>query len=184
MKKQLALIVIISVAAILLLPASSQANMLKNPGFEEGQYDNDQSLPSPWQGERSDGSSWFAWKDDGKNKYIAVGGKSEAEWGYYKQNVSGITPGQSYFFSASVATEVWGGPTAYLKVEFKDGKGSVIRTDKLAVLSGENGTWSRKNLTTNPAPPEATNADFICYGQGVGTVLFDDISVERQSKGK
>ena len=184
MKKQLALIVMISVAAIL-LPASSQANMLKNPSFEAGQYDNDQSLPSYWQGTRSDGHSWYAWKNDDKNKYIAAGGMSETEWGYYKQNISGIMPGQAYIFSASVATEVWGNPpskpTAYLKVEFKDAKDSVLRTDKLAVLSGENNTWSIKNLTTNPAPPETTNADFICYGQGAGTILFDDISVEKKA---
>lgn len=191
MKKQLLLIFVISIAAML-LPASSQANMLKNPGFEEGIYVDDKSIPSYWQGERSEEGSWFAWKNSGGahggSKFIAVGGKPETEWGYYKQNVSGIMPGQTYVFSASVATEIWpdypSKPIAYMKVDFKDGNGSVIRTDKLAVLSGENSTWDRKTLTTNPAPSGTTSADFICYGQGTGTVLFDDVSVEARPKAK
>ncbi len=191
MKKWQLVISVVSVV-VMLLPAVAQANLLKNPDFEEGSYVNDQSVPSNWQGARSKGDSWYAWKSCGEthggSKLIAVGGKTDAEWGYYKQNISDIKPGTAYRFTAWIATEVWpdfpSKPTAYLKVEFKDGKGSVIKTEKIAVLTGENSGWNLKILITEPAPFGATNANFICYGQGMGSVLFDDVSIEAQPKGK
>jgi hypothetical protein len=177
--------------AVMLLPAVTQANMLKNPGFEEGQYADDQSMPSYWECERSGDESWHCWKNDGQQhsgtKHIAVGGMDKSTWGYYKQNISDIKPGQAYIFTAWVATEGWqppSSPAAYLRVEFKDSKGTILRTDKLAVVTGENTTWTYKTLITGVAPPGTTNADFMCYAQGKGTVWIDDVSVEAQSKGK
>lgn len=106
---------------------------------------------------------------------------SNSEWAYYKQNVSGIKPGQAYVFTAWVATEGWqppSSPIAYLRVEFKDSKGTILRTDKLAVLTGENTAWAYKTLITDTAPSGTTNADFVCYAKGKGSVWFDDVTVK------
>ncbi len=190
MKKWQLLILVISITAIV-LPGIAQANLLKNPGFEEGQYADDQSVPSYWENERSGGASWHSRKSDGQQhsgtKHIAVGGMTSNDWAYYKQNISDIKPGQAYVFTAWVATEAWqppASPVAYLRVEFKDNKGAILRTDKLAVLTDQNTAWALKTLITDTAPSGATNADFMCYAQGKGTVLFDDVSVEAQPKGK
>lgn len=190
MKRWQLLMLAIFIVAIL-LPAVVQANLLKNPGFEEGRYTDDQSLPTYWESERSGGESWHSWKNDGEqhsgSKYIAVGGMDSSAWGYYKQNVSGITPGQVYVVSAWVVAEPWeppSSPTAYLRVEFKDSRGTILRTDKLAVLTDQNTTWTRKTMITRPAPLGATNADVMYYGRGRGTAKFDEVSVELQSKGK
>ncbi len=173
--------------AVLLVPALAQANMLKNPSFEDGGYTDDQSLPSYWECERSGGQSWHCWKSDGQQrsgtKYIAIGGMSGSEWAYYKQNVSGIKPGEAYVFTAWVVTEGWrppSSPTAYLRVEFKDSKGTILRTDKLAVLTGEDTSWTQKTLITDTAPFGTTNADFMCYAQGKGSVWVDDVSVKNK----
>lgn len=187
MKKWQLLIFVVA----MLLPAIAQANLLKNPDFEEGKYADDQSVPGNWESERSGGTSWYSWKNDANkhsgSKYVAAGGMSGNEWAYYKQNVPDIKPGKTYVFTAWVATEEWNppsSPVAYLRVEFKDDKGAVLRTDKLAVLTEQNGTWNLKTLITETAPGGATNADFICYAQGKGTVLFDDMRVEEQPKSK
>lgn len=190
MRKWQLLFSVVSVV-VLLVPAIVQANLLKNPDFEGGNYADDQSMPSYWECERSGGASWHAWKSDKQRhsgtRHIVVGGMNSNEWAYYKQNVPDIKPGMAYVFTAWVATEAWqppASPVAYLRVEFKDNKGVILRTDKLAVLTDQNTAWALKTLITDTAPSGATNADFMCYAQGKGTVLFDNVSVEAQPKGK
>lgn len=187
MKKWQLLFSVVSVV-VLLVPAIAQANLLKNPSFEKGNYVDDQSVPDNWECERSGGgASWHSWKNDGEQysgtKYIAIGGMSGSEWAYYKQNVSDITPGQAYVFTAWVVTEGWqppSSPTIYLRVDFKDSKGTILRSDKLMVLSGENTAWILKTLTTDRAPSGTTNADFMCYAQGKGSVWVDDVTVKNK----
>ncbi len=171
------MILIVAALMVMALPSFAHANLIANASFENGTYVNEGSTPDNWW---KGGSGWQGWKNNGEaydgTKHVGVG-TGDATWSYFGQDVSGISAGSTYAFTAYVKTENWGTPVARLQVEFKDVSNSTLRTDNLDVLSGIDLTWKQYSMTTDAAPAGTTKANFMVFGKN-GTALFDQVSAD------
>lgn len=181
------MILVIAAFMVMTLPSFAHANLLSNVGVEDGTYSEDGQPTSWWEG--AGGATWYgaSWKNNsseahGGSKYLNTYFDTSC-YAYWGQNVSGISAGTAYTFSAYLKSEAWGNPSAFLKVEFKDADGITLGTagGSTAVLTGQNTTWTKYTTTTSAAPSGTTNANFVFYGEGIGdsgAVWMDDAEAD------
>jgi glucosylceramidase len=164
-------------------PVTDGTDLLVNSGFENGNWTSQTDTPNNWW-KWSDSWGWAGWQNDSDyartgSKFISMGGNNYNEFAVFGQDVTGLSAGKIYVFSAWVRAESiwWGWPTAELYVEFKNSSNQVLRTDTLNLFAGRNPDWNWYNLVTDPAPAGTARANFVCYAEGEGTMWFDDVKV-------
>ena len=181
MCKKLVLLFSLVLVLGLTLPATAQTNLLLNPDFEDGTWENEQSTPDHWWRLNFDGGWGLDWKQDPagshggtyhKNSYGPDG--AEMWWG---QDLASMSPGFTYTASAWFQAE-WGDDPIItkLRIEFKDENNDLIRADEL-VITNPLTDWTEYSFTTNPAPAGTTQGNFILCLEGLAAVKYDDCSL-------
>gem|GEM_PF-1083039 len=173
---------------------SASAELLENPGFEDGDnpfyhgYPWDESVDPTWWWDWGEGG-WSTWKSvDGGSAYpahtgdklIAVGAWTSGDYQNRGQTVA-VNPGEVFTFTVWARTEEWDPPSTPvggLLVEWKDVCDVTIGSELLHDITNgsEDPTYDKYTLGPITAPAGAVNANVQLYGEARGTMLFDDCS--------
>lgn len=186
------MILTVAVLMVLALPSFAHAaNLLSNAGVEDGTWVNQNSIPDSWSAGSGNTDGWCGtgWFNDGTKahngtKYVSAWGGSGTTgsgYAYWFENVS-VTAGTAYDFSAYLKNN-WGAASPYLKVEFKNAGGDMLRTDGGATALTITNAWAQYTTRTDAAPANTTNANFVFYVQGGGAgtggdILMDDANAD------
>ena len=173
MKKATLIILVLLIIGLVSLPSIAQANLLSNGDFET-------AGPAGWYsgGTGSSGGQWY-WDHDSKSPThcVAAGFWGADNTGYWGQNVSGISEGLAYDFTAWSKTEDGFIGDVYLKTEFMNVDDTVLRTD--VALGTVSTTYSQLQLITGTAPTGTTQANFLMYAEGsLNSAIFDDANAD------
>ena len=171
--KKMYLAALVVMAVLIAIPSVAQAGLLNNGDFEiDG--------PVDWYsgGTGGSGGQWY-WDHDSKSPThcVAAGFWGADNTGYWGQNVSGISEGLAYDFTAWSKTEDGFIGDVYLKTEFMNVDDTVLRTD--VALGTVSTTYSQLQLITGTAPTGTTQANFLMYAEGsANSAIFDDANVD------
>ncbi|HBG28523.1 MAG: hypothetical protein A2Y10_07240 [Planctomycetes bacterium GWF2_41_51] len=174
----------VSILVNLYFANSLSANLLLNPGFEQGSW-NESALPDNWW-KWSDGG-WAAWKNDasavgasGAN-YVNTGAWDSGDFVRWGQNVN-VAAGNFYRFSVDAKTEDWDYPNGALLIEWKNSSNARIgNIQRLELFNGViNTVWSRYSFTKQ-APVGAVTAAFMLEGASRGTIMYDNAAVAQDA---
>lgn len=186
------LIFVIALVCIFIYSADVQAELLKNPGFEDG--DNpayhggswDETY-MPWDWWKYGEGGWASWKSvwGGSDytartgdKLYAVGAWNSGNYYNAGQSVP-VNPGEVITFSVWAMTEDWGNPVGGLMIEWKDETDFTIGTEMLYDITGGvvSSVWTKYSLGPVTVPSGCVNTNVQIFGEAQGTMLFDDASV-------
>lgn len=158
--------------------ATAGENMLKNPGFEEGE----------WESWSTFGMGWSL-----SDEYVAsgmkaivneVGPRDGDRWRGVFQEVD-VIPGQMYRMTADIRTRSLDNATVYLEVQFLDGAGNVVEQYQSEVVRRDQ-VFLTSELGPLFAPVGAVRAsvrgivqkDAKANRPTNDTVFFDDFTFE------
>ena len=168
--------------AIALVAGAVQANLLKNPSFEDGVFA-PKNVPAYWIKSYSSYTSAWTWFDDAAgahsgSKYIKmVSFVTSASSAWIEQTVN-VTPGQEYAFSAWAKCPILGETSeAWGYYDFLDSGGAIIVGGWLPWGWDVGRDWTYTEFGTATAPAAATQAIYWLSGvieNGPMGVLFDD----------
>ena len=171
--------------AIALVAGAARANMLLNPGFEEGIFGGNNLTPDDWTHYWTSYDATHVWHDDADgahsgDRYMQVkmwGSGSEA---WLMQTVD-VTEGQEYAFG------VWAkNPAedqqkeAYAYYEWMEPNEAIISEGWLDPWKPSGDEWGPVDFGSITAPPDASQLRFSLYGalaNGLDGILFDDAAI-------
>ena len=160
------------------------AELLSNPGFENGTWTGEGDMPWDWWKYGSGG--WASWKSvTGGSAYAAhtgdklygVGAWSSGDYYYCGQTVP-VNAGETFTFTIWAMTENWGTPVGGLMIEWKDVDDITIGTEMQYDITGGSvsSVWTKYSISGVTAPAGAVNANVQVFGEAQGTMLYDDAS--------
>ncbi|HBG27884.1 MAG: hypothetical protein A2Y10_07270 [Planctomycetes bacterium GWF2_41_51] len=189
------LILIIALVCVYFYASDVQAELLKNPGFEDGdnpgyhgQDWNEFTWPEYWweYGDTGEGvwSSWKSvwggspWAARNGDKLLGIGAWWNGKSRYVGQSVK-VNSGEVLTFRVWAMTENWGNPIGGLMIEWKDETDFTIGTELYYdITSGVPlSYWDKKEISAVVVPEGAVQANIQMFGEYNGSVLFDDASV-------
>jgi hypothetical protein len=179
MKTKLLLMLVI----VGLVAGLTQANMLKNPSFEEGVFEAN-TAPEEWTLTEDEGTSQFTWFDDAAgahwgSRYIKV--NTWTGWlgtsGFVWQTVD-VTADQQYAFSVWAKCPFIGEISeAWAWCDWLDYAGAIVSGGWLPRVSDVGSNWTHVEFGTVTAPTSAKLAVYYLAGVPENVlmgILFDD----------
>lgn len=180
-------IILVSILFNLYFTNNTSANLLLNPGFEQGTNSpwNEQALPDNWY--KSANGGWAAWKNTASsvgatgNNFVNTGAWDSGQYVRWCQNVT-VNAGSQYTLSVDARTEDWGTPACKpfgaLLIQWKNSSGTQIgNIQRLELFNGTIRTsWSRYSFTAQ-TPVGAATAVFMLEGASCGTIMYDNAAV-------
>ena len=154
--------------------AGDQANLLENPGFENGTAGWKRIDPPVWkivEGEGYGGTKALVWENDNPDRYVYPAGKIKLE------------PGRIYHFTALVKTDSIKNGKVQVGIEWQNTQGK-WSGGSYATPVDDNGMlkdgWVRYEATTVPMPSDVGGAGLlpVMTKGSVGRVRFDDFTFE------
>ena len=172
--------------AIALVAGTAQANMLVNPGFEDGAFA-DKNIPDGWYLSYTSYTSAWTWFDDADgahwgSKYIRMNIYSYGSTAWLEQTVD-VTEDQEYAFSVwaksvteSMPVEVWAWVDWTEPNTLSEGGYDIISGDWVGYSGLVGNDWEHADFGTLTAPEAATQAIYWLAGvpENLLGILFDD----------
>lgn len=191
------LVFIIALICLSFYTGIVNAELLKNPGFEDGdnpgyhgQNWSEAVNPEYWWKYGSVG--WDSWKSvwggsvwavpHTGDKLVGIGAWDFGSSYYHTGQTVLVNPGETFTFTVWARTELWtpdgSTPVGGLMIEWKDSAENTISTEgPLNIINGsESSDWTQYSLGPVVAPLLSVKANVQIYGEARGSVLFDDCS--------
>lgn len=181
MKKLMIFIVVVCMGIVLC--GTAHANLLLNPGFEDGE-----TSPDHWWSWGEGG--WDSWETNPGtaggtshtgDHYVRVGEWGEAEYRFWGQSYTGMSEGDVYDFSVWAKADPeagFGDVVGVLRVEYKNSEWQVVRVDELEIMRGTGyDTWAQYTFRTGAVPTDIIEVAFELKSEGHCIMNFDDAEV-------
>lgn len=188
------LIFIITLICLICYSGNSKAELLENPGFENGDNpyyhgeDWDETVDPAWWWKYGEGG-WCSWKSESGgseysartgDKLVGLGAWTSGDYHYLGQSVP-VNQGETFTFSVWARTEEWDPPSTPvggLYIEWKDVCDVSVGEEFLHDITNgsESTVWTQYTLGPVTAPSGTVNANIQIYGESQGSILFDDCS--------
>jgi len=169
-----------------LVAGAAQAEMLANPGFEEGTFTGGPGdYPPGWSFYYSGTSSAYSWlSGEGAHsgtKYMRLNPwyPSPSYDAYVYQTVPDVIAGQDYAFSAWTKNEVPSDTNpGWFYLEWRDTGNAVVSTIEVDI-AGTHSEWTQLDFGVHTAPAGAVAAQFrlVIYGYDPSGWFIDDLSM-------
>jgi|GEM_PF-954805 len=169
-----------------LVAGAAHAEMLANPGFEEGTFiGGPGNYPDGWSFYYSGTSSAYSWlSGEGAHsgtKYMRLNPwYPSPSWdAYVYQTVPGVIAGQDYAFSAWTKNEVPSDTNpGWFYLEWRDTGNAVVSTIEVDI-AGTHSEWTQLDFGVHTAPAGAVAAQFrlVIYGYDPSGWFIDDLSM-------
>jgi hypothetical protein len=179
------IIFVIAIIAVCVYCSGVKAELLKNPGFENGTWTGEGDMPWDWWKYGKGG--WASWKSVANgsgylahsgDKLYGVGAWTPGDYYYCGQSVP-VNAGEIITFTIWGMTENWGTPVGGLMIEWKDSEDVTLGTELNYDITGGSisSVWTKYSISGVTVPAGAVTANVQIFGESQGSMLFDDASV-------